>query len=206
MVVPKAASTSLLIRPLPHRAVARELDGLDVVLGQPGEGEHRERVLVQRRRADHEADALALEVLQLLHAGVGGDRERAAIAVDGREQDLQRLRTPFLRAELEHAFLREIGARSHRCGSRALGAQRREAGNVVACGQHADVGAVFVLHHLADADRDVEAGGAGVIGGERQCRRQLGVFGKRIACRRKRNARHQGRCEHEQPTKHVSLQ
>ncbi|MGY4332250.1 hypothetical protein ACVWWG_006667 [Bradyrhizobium sp. LB7.2] len=191
---------------LPHRAVACELDDPDVLLSQSGEGEHRERILVQRRRADDEADALAFEVLQILHAGIGGDAKRTAVAVDRREHDLKRLRAPFSGSKLEHAFLREVGARSHRGRDRALGAQRRETRDVVACGEHAHVGRVFVLHHLADADRDVEAGGAGVIGGERQCCRQLDVFGGCIACRRKRNARHQGRREHDQPTKHVSLQ
>ena len=112
---------------LPHRAVARELDDLDVALLETAEREDRQRVLVERRRADHEADALALEVLDLGHAGILGDAEVAAVAVDRGQHELQRLRAPFLGGELEHAFLREIdvpepiadiGARLARIGAR----------------------------------------------------------------------------------------
>src|SRR3954469_1966921 len=47
---------------LPHRAVAGAPDDLDVALLQAAEGENRQRVLVQRRRADHETDPLAPEL------------------------------------------------------------------------------------------------------------------------------------------------
>ena len=49
----------------PHRAVAGELDDLDVALLEIAERQDRQRILVQRRRADDEADALALELLDL---------------------------------------------------------------------------------------------------------------------------------------------
>ena len=166
------------------------------------ERQDRERVLVQRRRTDHEADALALELLDLGHAAILGDPERGGVAVDGRQHQLQGLRTPFLGAEFEHAFLGEIGAGAHRGHGRALGAQRRQSRHVIAGRQHADVGTVFVLHHLADADGDVEARRSGVIGGDDHGRRQLDVFGigrrgqQRDAC--KGNWR-----ERLQPTNHI---
>ena len=87
---------------------------------------------------------LPREILDLLDAGIGRDAERAGVAVDRRQQQLQGLRAPFLGAEFEHAFLREIGARSHRRHQRALGPQRRQPRHVVAGGQHANVGAEYL--------------------------------------------------------------
>ncbi len=71
---------------LPHRAVAGELDQLHVVPGQPAERHHGEGILIERGRADHHADALALEVLDLLDAGVLGDAERDRVAVGRRRE------------------------------------------------------------------------------------------------------------------------
>ena len=84
------------------------------------------------------------------------------------------------------------------------GAQRRQARHVVAGRQHAHIGAVFVLHHLADGDGDVEAGGAGVVGGERHGRRQLDVFGVRRGQCQQRYASESDRRERHQPTDHGS--
>ncbi len=161
---------------LPHRAVARELDDFDVLLRETGIGDDRERVLVQRGRAHHETEPLAAEILPFLDAGVLGDADRQSVAVDRRERHLQGLRTPFLDAELEHAFLREINAGAHPCQHRAVRAQRRETCDVVACGEHTHVRTVFVLHHLADADGNIETRCAGVVGGEGHRRRQLDVL------------------------------
>ena len=127
----------------------------------------------------------------------------AGVAIDRGQHELQGLRTPFLGAEFEHAFLREIGAGAHRRHDRALGAQRRQPRHVVAGGQHADVGAVFVLHHLADGDGDVEAGGAGVVGGEGHGRRQLDVFGQRRGDASNEMLAKSDRRERHQPTDHV---
>ena len=55
---------------LPHRAVTGELQGLDVGLLETGECQDRERILIQRGRADHETDALVPELLDLGDAGV----------------------------------------------------------------------------------------------------------------------------------------
>jgi hypothetical protein len=90
-----------------------------------------------------------------------------------REDEPQRLGTPVAHAELEHAFLGEIDPDAHRGGLGAVRLERGEPRHVVAGGQHAHVAAVPVLQGLADRDRDVEAGRAGVVRGEGQRRGQL---------------------------------
>jgi len=132
------------------------------------------------------------------------DAKRAGVAVDRGQQQLQRLGAPFPGAKFEHAFLSKISTRSHRRHQRALGAKRRQPGDVVAGRQHAHVGGIFVLHHLADADRDVETGGAGVVGGHRHRWRQLDVVGECRAESHERNACQRRGREVDQSTDHVS--
>ena len=162
---------------LPHRAIACELDDLDVLLGEARECEDGESILVESGRPDHEADAFSLQLFDFRDAGIACDAQRLSVAIGGGQDQLQRLRSPFPGAEFEHAFLREEGAGSHRRYHGPARAHRRQARHIVAGRQDADIGGVFVLHHLADGDRDVEAGGAGVIGGERHGRRQFEPFG-----------------------------
>ena len=161
---------------LPHRAIAGKLNQLHVALAKTAERQQRECVLIQRRRAHDGADTLALEILELLDAGILGHAQPDPVAIVGRHDQAQLLRPPVLDAEFERAFLREVHADAHVGRLRPTAAQRREARDVVARRQHAHVGGMLVLEHLAHGNRDVESGRTGVVGRDGQRLGQLDVL------------------------------
>src|SRR3546814_19942674 len=70
----------------------------------------REGVVVERRRALHIGDALALQPGQCFHPDIAGGEDAQAVVAEGAETDPDFLRPPVLRTEYDDAFLREIGA------------------------------------------------------------------------------------------------
>ena len=165
-------------------AEAAELDLLDVVPGEVGEGEQRSDVLVERGRADHPGHALALEVGAGRDVGVlgGHDGEQRVGIVE--HQRAHRLRAPVARAEFVDALLRQIAAADAVGRERHLAvAQRNVAGDVVLARQHAQVDLQLVLQRVADGDRLIVAAGADVIGGPGQRLGQLDVLlGRGFGC------------------------
>ena len=97
---------------------------------------------------------------------------------------MQGLGAPFLDRELQHAFLREVGADAHRRGLCAARLERREPRDIVARGQYPQVGAVALLEHLPDGHGLVEAVGAGLVGGDGQRCRQLDLLCGSSPCKK----------------------
>ena len=175
-----------------HRAIARIIDELDVILGEAAEGDQAEQALVHGRRAHDPAHALALQILDRGVAEILGNGQGLATAGRRRQHELQGLRAPFLAGEFQHALLGIVDADAHGRGLRPTSAQRAEACHVVAGRQHAQVGAVFALEHLPDGDGLVEGVGAGFVGRQRDRCGKLDVLCRRAADVRQRYCGRQG--------------
>src|SRR3546814_8493897 len=74
--------------------VAADLHLLDIVPGEVAEAQMREGVVVERRRALHIGDALALQPGQCFHPDIAGDEDAQAVVAEGAEKDPDFLRPP----------------------------------------------------------------------------------------------------------------
>ena len=147
---------------LPHRAVAGELHQLDVAFSSdPAKASTARAFVVQRRRSDHHAHALAPQTLHFLAPPVSFGHAPSETALQSVEARISRsgCAPPFLHPPNSStpSCAKYTPDAHHRVPVRARSLSGARRATSLPAGSTRNIGAVFVLNALAHRDRDVEA-------------------------------------------------